>query len=251
MAAKASTDNHWQIHDDDELSTKKKESEVIEIGDSTDDELEIISEQPNAIVMDLTMDDSPSQPPNMFESTRVAPRPKNLTRVLSQEEEIDSLNESVNSMKMDADNDGDDSDALVIDENATPPRSSTSTQQKQPRASTMAFTPGKVKPSDLRFDVTLDSSSSSLEDIDLPANTSEVDPVTLASSDEEEDETNTSENLFADQSSGQSVQQQPQQTPSTKFRRRSQLPPRPETNDDSNEQAIEDFDGSILLSQEK
>ena len=38
------------------------------------------------------------------------------------------------------------------------------------------------------------------------------------------------------------------QTPSTKFRRRSQLPLRPETHDDSNEKELEDFNGSIRRS---
>ena len=172
----------------------------------------------------------------------MSPKPSQISRLKNEvETEIDSLNQSVEQMDID----GDDTEGLVIDE-STPPRES----RPAPNI-TNAFTPGKVKASEFKLDVTLDSSSSSLQDLpELKSDDEEMSTNVQTLDSESDNECDTSNNLFNQSSSNKSssIEQPTEQTPSTKFRRRSQLPLRLETHDDSNEKELEDFNGSIRRS---
>ena len=271
MAPKASGSNHWHMTEEPEEKPDAKPAykpnpqfftnpNVIDLVESSDDDLEVLSTTRKPFVMDLTVDEEnfKMRRSNIFNSTvaqRVEvvnqsfekPKPKQLSRLVSEvDDEVESLNESVEAMEVD----NSDYDALVINE--SPQRSLVRTPEaKKP---TQPFvTPGRVKQSDFKMaNVPLDSSSSSLErSLDVTKEISEVISETLDSEDEEmETNPNSSENLFDQSESVQSSQplSEPAQTPSTKFRRRSQLPVRPETRDDSADAEIEDFNGSIVMS---
>ena len=274
MAPKASGSNHWHMNEDTEenLETKPKVNpeykpnpqfftnpNVIDLVESSDDDIEVVGTQ-KPFVMDLTVDENSfkKRPSNIFESTvmqrvEVAnqsfekPKPKQLSRLVSEvDDEIESLNESVDAMEVD---DSDDSDALVINE--SPQQSNLRTPESKKPVQPF-ITPGRVKQSEFKMaNVTLDSSSSSLErSLNLTKDASEVLCETLSEDEEMDTNPNSSENLFDQSASVQSSQSasEPAQTPSTKFRRRSQLPVRPETRDDSADAEIEDFNGSIIMS---
>ena len=272
MAPKASGSNHWHMTEDPEPEIQPKvkpefkpnpqfftNPNVIDLVESSDDDIEIVGNR-KPFVMDLTVDENnfKKRPSNVFESTIVQraeavnqsfekPKPKQLSRLLSEvDDEIESLNESVEAMDVDSSGD---SDALVINESPQQSKVRTPEQTKPPQP---FITPGRVKQSEFKMaNVTLDSSSSSLErSLDLSKNTSEVLCETLSEDEEMETNPNSSDNLFDQSESVQSSQpvSEPAQTPSTKFRRRSQLPFRPETRDDSADAEIEDFNGSIIMS---
>ena len=264
MAPKSNSANHWQLEDiktsnesEDELQIVEPEVKLEIDNDSTDDDLEIVNVY-NANVMDLTTDLNPlRRKSNIFNSTHVVQRtqlmsegammsPAQLSRLKNEVEiELDSLNQSVEQVDIDQSKSDDDTEGLVIDE-STPPRES-----GPPPISTNAFTPGKVKASEFKLDMTLDSSSSSLQDLtELKSEDEEMSTNVHTLDSESENECDTSNNLFNQSSSNKSssIEQPTVQTPSTKFRRRSQLPLRPETHDDSNEKELEDFNGSIRRS---
>ena len=262
MAPKSNSANHWQMEEiktsnesEDDLQIVEPEVKLDIENDSTDEDLEIVNEY-NTNVMDLTTDLNPfRRKSNIFNSTHVvqrtqlmsggdilSPKPAQISRLKNEvETELDSLNQSVEQMDID----GDDSEGLVIDE-STPPRES----RTAPNI-TNAFTPGKVKASDFKLNVTLDSSSSSLQDLtELKSDDEEMSTNVQTLDSESDNECDTSNNLFNQSSTNKSssIEQPTVQTPSTKFRRRSQLPLRLETHDDSNEKELEDFNGSIRRS---